>query len=45
MDIKEDEFKQVAALAKKKVLINMTSIAETLNNDPNQAVADLPILE
>lgn len=40
MDLKADEFEKIPSITKKKVLINMTGLRQTILSDPNLAVLE-----
>ena len=40
MDLKADEFDKMPSITKKKVLINMTGLRQTISTDPNTTLSE-----
>lgn len=40
MDLKGEEFEKMPSITKKKVLINMTGLRQTITSDPNTSVSE-----
>jgi hypothetical protein len=38
MDLQVDEFEKMSSITKKKVLINMTGLRQTISSDPNSTL-------